>query len=200
MVLLTGCSRDTASPKEEASSPGVLPDPVGHVVPVHEGPWSTELAPDVKVVQVDPPKTTREQEVRTDYAAAFVIPRSDPAEPQIEYVYFERDGKTYRIEGVPLGWRPISDVAWASSRYLVFDRLSQPHHGVHYVVDTVALCLVHVSLFPSEFLFKQQQSLLPDGQDGIEWPTMGGWGSVFALRTASPIAKEPSDNCHALGS
>jgi hypothetical protein len=166
VVLLIGCSRDTARSKVEASSPGVLPDPVGHAVPVHTRPWSTELAPNVKVVQADPQKTMRQQEVRTDNAAAFVVPRSDPAETPIEYVYLERDGKTYRIEGVPLDYRPISGVAWASSRYLVFDRLSQPHHGVHYVVDTVALRVVHVAVFPSEFLLKQQQSSLPDGRDG----------------------------------
>jgi hypothetical protein len=117
-----------------------------------------DLAPNVNVVEVDPPNSRkREQLTRSGNATAYVVARSDPTDLQIEYVYFDRNGKTYRIEGVPLGHRPISDVAWASMRYLVFDRWSQPHYGVHYIVDTEQLCVVHVCPFPDKFYLDQQR-------------------------------------------
>lgn len=152
-VLATfGCSLQQSAPEAQ------LPDPAGHVVDVHALPWSTNSAPNIKVVEVDPPDSSkREQITRSGNATAYVVARSDPNDLQIEYVYFNHNGKTYRIEGVPLEQRPITAVAWASSRYLVFDRWSQPHYGVHYVVDTEQLSVVHICPFPDRFFLDQQQ-------------------------------------------
>jgi len=132
-----------------------LSDPAGHSIDVHALPWSTDLAPDVDVVEADPPKPEMcEQLTGSETATAYVAVCSDT---RIEYVYFDQNGKTYRIEGVPLEHRPISGVAWASPRYLVFDRWSQPHYGMHYVVDTEQLCLVHACPFPDQFFLDQQR-------------------------------------------
>ena len=155
LVLPTfGCSLQHPAPEVQ------LLDPTGHLVDVHALPWSIDLAPNVNVVEIDPPSSMkREQLTRSGDATAYVVARSDPNDPQIEYVYFDRNSKTYRIEGVPLGHRPISDVVWASPRYLVFDRWSQPHYGVHYVVDTEQLCVVHICPFPDQFYLDQQSQV-----------------------------------------
>lgn len=135
----------------------ILSDPVGHSVDVHALPWAIDLAPDVSVVEVDPPKPEmREQLTEGENATAYVVTCSDQ---QIEYVYFSRYDRTYRIEGIPLEHRPISGLVWASPRYLVFDRWSQPHYGMHYVVDTEQLCLVHACPFPDQFFLDQQKEV-----------------------------------------
>ena len=150
-VLVFGCSH-TDSPV------ATLADPYGHVVDVNAKPWSADLAPDVKVVPIVPPvNVTRDQQVTTKNAYAFVVPRRDASEPQVEYVYFNVHGVHYRVEGLPIPHRPISNLVWATPRYLTFDRWSQPHHGMHYVVDTKRLTLVHATPFPDQFALEQQR-------------------------------------------
>ena len=36
-------------------------------------------------------------------------------------------GEVLEIRGLPLEWRPFSDLIWANDRTLMFDRWSQPH-------------------------------------------------------------------------
>ena len=43
--------------------------------------------------------------------------------------------KVFEIKGLPLEWRPFSDLRWANNQTLMFDRWSQPHYGVHYSVN-----------------------------------------------------------------
>jgi hypothetical protein len=144
-------------PAPKDSSQGALPDPIGHVVDVHEKPWSVEIAPDTRVTQTTPPdKSVREQTVTNVGNEAFVVSNEDPANNQIEFVYFIAAGRCYRIDGIPLPNRPFSGVAWASPRYLVFDRWSQPHYGIHYIVDIEALSVVNVAPFPDQFYLDQQ--------------------------------------------
>lgn len=131
-----------------------LPDPVGHAVDVNQKPWSTELAPDIKVVAVSVvPNHEKTQLVSRHQNTAFVLinPHPSDSDLQCQTVYFTHGSHTYRIENVPLEYRPISDLVWASDQYLVFDRWSQPHYGIHYIVDTQNLRVVHVTPFPDEF-------------------------------------------------
>ena len=106
-----------------------LPDPVGHAVDVHAGPWSTELAPAVKVLLVQAPAAAKRKSVATSpdgRMRAFILDTPDDPDRQIELVCLERvaTGETFAVRGVPLPHRPSSDLAWASNRYLVFDRWS----------------------------------------------------------------------------
>jgi len=43
--------------------------------------------------------------------------------------------KILEIKGLPLEWRPFSDLSWKNNQTLMFDRWSQPHYGVHYSVN-----------------------------------------------------------------
>ena len=73
------------------------------------------------------------------------------------FVTERRMGKIFEIRGLPLGWRPFSDLIWADSRTLMFDRWSQPHYGIHYAVDVEGRRLVAAVPFPDKFYLEQQR-------------------------------------------
>lgn len=54
-------------------------------------------------------------------------------------------GKFYHIQGIPLSWRPFTNLTWTRETYLEFDRWSNPHYGFHYVVDISQKKLVNIS-------------------------------------------------------
>jgi hypothetical protein len=62
-----------------------------------------------------------------------------------------RTGKVFEIRGLPLEWRPFSDLIWADNQTLMFDRWSQPHYGVHYSVNVRGRRLVAAVPFPDNF-------------------------------------------------
>jgi dienelactone hydrolase len=59
-------------------------------------------------------------------------------------------GKVFEIKGLPMEWRPFSDLAWANNQTLVFDRWSQPHYGVHYEVNVTLKKLIRAVPFPDK--------------------------------------------------
>jgi hypothetical protein len=75
-------------------------------------------------------------------------------------IYFaERGaGKVYEVRGLPLPHRPFSDLVWINSSTLAFDRWSQPHYGIHYVVSVSGRKLLRASAFPDEVFLEQQRT------------------------------------------
>ena len=73
------------------------------------------------------------------------------------FVAERRSGKIFEIRGLPLEWRPFSDLIWASDQILMFDRWSQPHYGVHYEVNVKSRRLVTSVPFPDKFYLRQQR-------------------------------------------
>jgi len=75
-------------------------------------------------------------------------------------IYFaERGaGKVYEVRGLPLPHRPFSDLVWVNGRTLAFDRWSQPHYGIHYVVSVTGRKLLRASAFPDEVFLEQQRT------------------------------------------
>lgn len=59
-------------------------------------------------------------------------------------------GKTFEVRGVPMEWRPFSDLVWVDNQTLVFDRWSQPHHGVHYEINVARKKLIKAVPFPDK--------------------------------------------------
>jgi dienelactone hydrolase len=59
-------------------------------------------------------------------------------------------GKVFEIKGLPMEWRPFSDLAWVNNQTLVFDRWSQPHYGVHYEVNVKLKKLIRAVPFPDK--------------------------------------------------
>lgn len=60
------------------------------------------------------------------------------------------DEKVFEIRGLPMEWRPFSDLAWIDNQTLVFDRWSQPHYGVHYQIDVKRKKLIKAVPFPDK--------------------------------------------------
>lgn len=59
-------------------------------------------------------------------------------------------GKVFEIKGLPMEWRPFSDLAWVNNQTLVFDRWSQPHYGVHYEINVKLKKLIRAVPFPDK--------------------------------------------------
>ena len=74
------------------------------------------------------------------------------------FVTERKTGKIFEIRGLPLEWRPFSDLVWADNRTLVFDRWSQPHYGVHYAVNVRSKRLFIAAPFPDKFYLEQQRA------------------------------------------
>lgn len=144
-----------------------LPDPHEHVVDVHATPWKTDLAPDVivlKVLALD--KKPRENCVtnQSHTMVAFTIfAGGHPPDWQGEHVYFQKVGTDERfvILGIPMEHRDYSDLTWVNDRYLVFDRWSSPHYGMHYIFDTAQKKLLLAVPFPDQFYLDQQKNNSP---------------------------------------
>ncbi len=72
------------------------------------------------------------------------------------FVTERRSGKVFEIRGLPLEWRPFSNLVWANDQTLMFDRWSQPHYGVHYSVNIKSRKLMAAAPFPDEYNLEQQ--------------------------------------------
>jgi hypothetical protein len=143
-----------------AQNRGPLSDPHKHVVAVHEKPWKTDLAPEIKMIPLEgTPEDIRDSVISPDGRwLAFVFSAQD----EWARVGFQetRSGKRYQIINVPLAHRPINDIVWIDSTLVTFDRWSQPHYGMHYVVDVQNTRLVLAAPFPDEFFLRQQHDTI----------------------------------------
>ena len=141
-----------------------FPDPHGHVVDVHALPWKTELAPEVVILKVSALDKKPHENCVTNQSqtmVAFTIfAGRNPPDWQGEHVYFQKVGTDERfvILGIPMGHRDFSDLGWVNDRYLVFDRWSSPHYGMHYIFDAVQKKLLLATPFPDQFYLDQQKN------------------------------------------
>ena len=67
------------------------------------------------------------------------------------FVLERQTQKLFEIAGLPLEWRPFSDLTWADNQTLMFDRWSQPHYGVHYKINVRTRKLLVVAPFGDQF-------------------------------------------------
>jgi len=141
--------------------PVSFPDPHHHVVDVHDqGGPDVEIS-DVKLLTATAPRK-RPRDIATNQAAtvrAYIVEKAWTANSVREHIQIEYldSGKVFEIVGIPLEHRPYSDLTWVGDRYLVFDRWSQPHYGMHYVVDVVKKQLILASGFPDQFYLDSQK-------------------------------------------
>jgi hypothetical protein len=137
-------------------------DPHGHVVDVHAKTWSTSGVPDARLIWVDPPPSDRLRNTVTNKSEtmrAYIVDKAWMGESTREHIQIQYldSGKVFEIEGLPLEHRPFSDLVWVENRYLIFDRWSQPHYGMHYVVDALEKKLILATPFPDQFYLDQQR-------------------------------------------
>jgi hypothetical protein len=83
-------------------------------------------------------------------------------------------GKVFEIRGLPMEWRPFSDLAWVNNQTLIFDRWSQPHYGVHYVIDVKRKELIKAIPFPDK---------VSSGSRSLRSHRRGGRGPDGAVKT-----------------
>ncbi len=151
VVLLFTSTVGRAQHTAPATPPG---DPHHHVVPVHQLPWTTELAPDARLVRLGGPTAGADSVPSPDGRwRAFVVDRKDEPGGRV-CVEAVPGGARYELRGLPLPYRPISALVWLDSTRLAFDRWSQPHYGIHYVLDVRQRRLVLAAPFPDEFLLR----------------------------------------------
>ena len=119
-----------------------------HVVPVHELPWMTDLAPDTRVVPVEGSESGSDSTISPDGRwRAFVVESADEPGGRIR-IETVSGGQRGELRGVPLPYRPLSTLVWLNDELLAFDRWSQPHYGIHYVLNVRQRRLVLAAPFP----------------------------------------------------
>lgn len=92
---------------------------------------------EIKIVAASPDKAfKRENLARNRNFESFTID-DEKGQPQIFFVD-RKTKKIYEIRGIPLEYRPFSDLVWLNDRTLAFDRWANPHHGSHYEIDAKA--------------------------------------------------------------
>ena len=137
------------APSTLARQGSTIADPHNHKDVV--GSMLDEIAGEVSILEVDDAPTPAEDEGAVNpektmraYAVAD--------ENGVERVFVEdmRLGAFYVIGGLPFPNRPVTDVTWLEGNLLVFDRSTNPHMGVHYVVDMSRKRLVVAALLSDE--------------------------------------------------
>lgn len=155
-VFISGCfgSGNAAS----IIATPTLSDPHHHVIDVNQTELDPQSIANFEIIKasVDPNLKMENITVNPDGTfRAFTI--CDPTLCQDEDCCQERilvenlqTGQIYEIEGLPLPWRPFSDLVWVTNDVLVFDRWSQPHYGIHYAIDIHQRKLILASPFPDQ--------------------------------------------------
>ena len=144
-----------------------FPDPHCHIVDVHADLLSDEDIPDVVLVSFN---LQEDEEIlsavpsQTGNLRAIVVARSfsDESARELLIIEYLNTGEMMVLEGIPMVHRPFSNLVWVDDRYLVFDRWSQPHYGIHYVFDALEQELIYASVFPDQFYRDQ---LIPDSME-----------------------------------
>jgi len=125
------------------------------------------VLPDVEIAEVTLDKSVAKRNLRRSRDQRYeAFTTYTPNESLSFRIYFvERvTGRVYEVRGLPLPYRPFSALSWVNNRTLAFDRWSQPHYGVHYVVDVRNKRLVTAAAFPDEFYLEQQRPKPEEGE------------------------------------
>ena len=115
-----------------------------------------DLAQEIKVVEVSRLPRQKRENIAVNSAQTYqgfticeFLSEFDQEEGCQEKIFIEDmiSGKFYQIQGIPLSWRPFTNLAWTEDNIFAFERWSNPHYGLHYVVDMNQKKLVDISAF-----------------------------------------------------
>ena len=167
MAVSPPTSSTTQEPTTESSTnknPEKITDPHHHLVDV-EGVME-EIRATFRLVLVSPDVAVQKE---NPCATCYSVVNPDktlrafttyvPGVNQSDRIFIEemQAKKIFEIQGLPLPYRPFSDLVWINNHILVFDRWSQPHYGIHYAVDFSTKTLLVAAPFPDEFFLGQQK-------------------------------------------
>lgn len=135
-----------------------LPDPHNHVVDVNRTGLSPESSADFAMVEVSlDPGLERENTTESPGGTFRAFTVCDPTFCSSEnccqgriLIEDTQTSQVYEIQGLPLRWRPFSDLVWITDDILVFDRWSNPDYGIHYAVNVRDKQLLLASPFPAQ--------------------------------------------------
>ena len=141
-----------ASPPVTSSLPL---DPHQHVVDVNQGGFDVGInASDFHVVTATVPAnfTQKENIVSNGNNTRRAFMACDQNNCQDElFIDDFLIGCTYHLQSAQfMPWRPFSDIVWVTDDIVVFDQWSQPHYGIHYMVDMRSKKLLLAAPFPDE--------------------------------------------------
>lgn len=126
-----------------------LVDPHHHVVDISKAWLDPQIVATFKIVEVSiEPDLERENNTKNQNGTFQAFTTCG----QSCRIFIEelKTSKIYELQGLPLEWRPFSDLVWITNDILVFDRWSQPHYGVHYAVNMKERKLILASPFPDQ--------------------------------------------------
>ncbi len=92
---------------------------------------------------------------------------------------FSDDQSSHPIQGLPLTWRPFSDLAWVRGDVLTFERWSQPVCGVYYAVDVGKGELFLAAPLPAALLPSSQFDRPPSSSTAAPF-SLAGMCSILA--------------------
>ncbi|HVQ38720.1 MAG TPA: hypothetical protein VMS31_14375 [Pyrinomonadaceae bacterium] len=113
-----------------------------------------EHIPKFAMVEASLEAGIKKEDLQTDRSRKYDAFTSDGTRL---FVTERGQGRTFEIRGLPLEWRPFSNLTWANNQTLMFDRWSQPHYGVHYSVNVKSRTLIAAAPFPDKFYLEQQR-------------------------------------------
>jgi hypothetical protein len=115
-----------------------------------------DLAQEIEIVEISRLPNQNRENITVNSAQTYqafticeFLSEFDQEQGCQEKIFIEETiaGKFYQIQGIPLSWRPFTNLAWTEENILSFQRWSNPHYGLHYVVDMNQKKLVDISAF-----------------------------------------------------
>ena len=106
-----------------------------------------EIAAGVTFVRVDSRKIADRENICRSKGRRYIA-FTTSGERERLFITDTRHKIIMEVRGIPLEFRPFSDLRWTTQNRLKFDRWSQPHHGMHYELDVTNKRLVVAYAFP----------------------------------------------------
>ncbi len=115
-----------------------------------------DLAQKIKIVEISRLPNQKRESIAVNSAQTYqgfticeLISEFDPEQGCQEKIFIEdmNAGKFYQIQGIPMSWRPFTNLAWTGEHIFAFERWSNPHYALQYVVDMNQKKLVDISVF-----------------------------------------------------
>ena len=158
VLLFAAASCQIKTIENDLPTETALPDPHNHVVDVSQTGLSPESTADFRMEEVSLDLGLKRENVtenpsRTFQAFTVCDPTLCSSGDCCQERILAEDIKTnriYEIQGLPLRWRPFSDLVWITDDILIFDRWSNPDYGIHYAVNVREKRLLLASPFPRQ--------------------------------------------------
>lgn len=118
--------------------------PRSHRHPAIEASAIQDSVPELSFADTTLGATVVREQIATDRRRrydAFTVDRTHL------FVRHRRTHRVLEVRGLPLEWRPFSDLTWTPDGTLLVDRWSSPHYAMHYAFDVAQRRLIAAQAF-----------------------------------------------------